>query len=632
MLLCGIINELSASTKLIDAKANTLLSYFFCQATDSRINNASAVLRGLIFMLVDQQPTLISHVRKRYDQAGKQLFEDANAWTALTEILGSILKDPNLQNAYLVIDALDECGTTNRSQADQQSGDLSKLLGFIVQNSALPSVKWIVSSRNWPDIEERLDRAAQRVRLCLELNEKSISVAVSTYIDWKVKQLAQVKAYDDNTRMSVQRHLSLNANNTFLWVALVCQELASPKVRRRHTIAKLRAFPPGLYPLYSRMMVQISDSEDAVLCKRILAIASTVYRPITLDELAAFVDIPDGVSVNYEDLAEIIGFCGSLLTLRERTISFVHQSAKDFLLETASNDIFPPGIEHIHYTVFSRSLQVISRTLRRDVYKLRDPGFPIDKVKPPDPDPFAAARYSCIYWVDHLRGCDRKNAHNDLRDGGSIDGFLRQNYLHWLEALSLLRSMSEGVSSMLKLKGLLQTGKEASRLVDRVRDACRFILYNKWAIENSPLQVYASALVFSPGGSLIRDQYTKDKPEWIIATPTMEDSWSACLQTLEGHSGEVWSVAWSHDSTRLASASFDRTIKIWDPAIGRCISTLEGHSDRVRSVAWSHDMTRLASASDDNTVKIWDPATGQCVSTLEGHSGWVWSVAWSHSP
>ncbi len=106
MLLCGIIDELSASAELMDPDAGTILSYFFCQATDSRINTACAVLRGLIYMLIDQQPTLISHVQKKYDQAGKQLFEDVNAWTALTEIFSSILADPNLRNIYLVIDAL----------------------------------------------------------------------------------------------------------------------------------------------------------------------------------------------------------------------------------------------------------------------------------------------------------------------------------------------------------------------------------------------------------------------------------------------------------------------------------------------------------------------------------------------
>jgi hypothetical protein len=70
MLLCGIINDLQKSS---------LLSYFFCQATDSRINNATAVLRGLLYMLVEQHPSLALHVQKKCNHAGKALFKDANA-------------------------------------------------------------------------------------------------------------------------------------------------------------------------------------------------------------------------------------------------------------------------------------------------------------------------------------------------------------------------------------------------------------------------------------------------------------------------------------------------------------------------------------------------------------------------
>jgi hypothetical protein len=77
MLLCGIINELDNSIG-----DTGILSFFFCQAADSRINSATAVLRGLIFLLVQQEPSLAAHVRKRYDYAREQLFHDAksNAW------------------------------------------------------------------------------------------------------------------------------------------------------------------------------------------------------------------------------------------------------------------------------------------------------------------------------------------------------------------------------------------------------------------------------------------------------------------------------------------------------------------------------------------------------------------------
>jgi hypothetical protein len=70
--------------------------------------------------------------------AGKALFQDANAWTALCKILGNILRDPTIECVYLVVDALDEC----------RIDDLPKLLDLILQHSTLPRVKWIVTSRN----------------------------------------------------------------------------------------------------------------------------------------------------------------------------------------------------------------------------------------------------------------------------------------------------------------------------------------------------------------------------------------------------------------------------------------------------------------------------------------------------
>jgi hypothetical protein len=421
MLLCGIVNELRKSLAKTD-----LLSYFFCQATDSRINNAIAVLRGLLFLLVEQQPSLVSYIRKKHDYAGKTLFDDANAWVALSEIFTNILQDPGLNTTYMIIDALDECVT-----------NLPKLLDFIVQESARsPRVKWIVSSRNWPSIEKDLHTALQKVTLCLELNEKSTSAAVASYIQFKIGWLAKRNKYSDNIRDEVQRYLLLNANGTFLWVALVCQELSNISGWKAQN--KLTTFPPGLDAVYRRMMDQIRDSEDYDLCKHILAVVSAVYRPVTLDELVSFVNIPNGVSSNYEALSEIIGLCGSFLTLRERTVSFIHQSAKDFLLGKASEEIASSGIEGIHHTIFSRSLQVMKKTLRRDIYALGAYGFPIDQVNQPDPDPLATVRYACVYWVDHLHDCSGAVEYEDaLRDWDSVDKFISTKYLYWLEALSL---------------------------------------------------------------------------------------------------------------------------------------------------------------------------------------------------
>ncbi|KAL6900437.1 hypothetical protein GGI43DRAFT_383913 [Trichoderma evansii] len=670
MLLCGIINELTKSK-------STNLSYFFCQATDSRLNNASAVLRGLIYMLVSQNPKLESHVQKRYGPAGEQLFECVNAWTALAEILTNILRDENLQHAYLIIDALDECGTAEIGGANDE---LSKLLNFIVLNSALQNVYWLVSSRNLPIIEGKFSAASQKEQLSLELNQDSISKAVGKYIEWKVSELAREKQYNEDIRAAVQRHLSSNAHDTFLWVALVCQELG--RTTLLDTLSKLKAFPPGLDPLYGRMRSQISDSENAILCKHTLAVATAVYRPITLDELRCLIDIPDYFSDD-QSLIQIVGLCGSFLTIRERTIFFVHQSAKEYV--SMNWMVLHFGPTNIHHKILSRSLQAMSRTLKPDIYQLGHPGYPIDKVEQPDKDPLSAVRYSCVYWIDHLLetyqlghpgypidkveqpdkdplsavrdSCVYWIDHlleayrstfftfnisrdpsslagawcpGDLCDGGKVHIFLQESLLKWLEALSLLRSVSNGVLAIGKLESLLTEYSKDSRLSKFVRDVHRLIQYHKRAIENNPLQVYASALVFSPTCSITRNYFKGDWPEWISKNPAMENGWGACLQTLEGHGTSVRSVAWSYNATRLASGSDNGMVIIWDPATGRCVSTLKHLDGSVMSVAWSHDAKRLASASDGKTIKIWDVATGCCISTLEGHGGWIMSMVWSH--
>ncbi|CAG7971058.1 unnamed protein product [Penicillium salamii] len=438
MLFCGIIDEL---TRLFGDSAN--ISFFFCQVTDARINNATAVLRGLIYSLVKKHPSLLSYVKSQYDHAGKALFEDINAWNALSRIFTDILKDATLLSTYLIIDALDECTI-----------GLSPLLDLIAQvSSAYPQRKWIVSSRNWPDIEECLD-STNIAPISLELNEASVSEAVSKFIQHKVHYLAKVKKYSDETRYTIRRHLLSNSQGTFLWVALVCQDL--DRISRRHAVRKLEAFPPGLNALYDRMIDQVCNSEDAESCKRILAVMSIVYRPIAFDELASLVELPDDLFSDSEALSEIIVICGSFLIVREDTIIFVYQSAKEFLLRETQTGVLPGGIEAEHHTLFSRSLKAMSKTLRRDIFQVKFLGFPIEKVISPSPNPLAAAQYACVHWVDyfHHSGCHKKKD-LDIDERGCVGDFLQTRFLHWLEALSILGSISQGIAAMLKLEGLL---------------------------------------------------------------------------------------------------------------------------------------------------------------------------------
>ncbi|PHH49792.1 Vegetative incompatibility protein HET-E-1 [Ceratocystis fimbriata CBS 114723] len=602
MLLCGIIDTLE-----LDSSVD--VSYFFCQAASSQLNTATAVLRGLIHELARRNPQLTKHVRAKYDCMGKTFFSNRNLWHSLCDILTALLKDPSLRNVILVVDALDECSVGRRD-----------LLEFIAESS---HAKWIVSSRNWRDIEEIMNDAEQEVKIHLDINQHSVCAAVDSYITLKVDQLARQKKYDDDLKLDILEYLRSNAEGTFLWVALVVQELSNENLQNWHALSELRSLPLGLHPLYERMQERISKLKDADVCKEIIATALAVYRPLTLEELHGLVK-PLEV-LKKDNIEKIIALCGSFLTLHDGVISFVHQSAKDYFLSKGSDETRASRLQNLHERVFLRSLDILHEKLKRDIYGLQAPGCLIDEVSVPKPDPLAAIRYSCTYWVDHL--CDSGKT-GSVGKSDRVLAFIKDKYLQWIEALSLLKNISVAERGIERLR--LDFGESSKHLNDVMMDAGRFLLFHGEAIDIAPLQVYVSALIFSPTNSLIRRMFQHEEPDWIALKPKVGANWSACLRTFEGHTRPVASVMFSNDAQRLVSASGDKTIKIWDATSGTCLQTLEGHDEWVKSVVFSNDGQRLASVSGDKTVKIWDATSGACLHNLDGHTDLLKSVMFTN--
>ncbi|KAL6910995.1 hypothetical protein GGI43DRAFT_33046 [Trichoderma evansii] len=589
MLLIGIVRELINHSAALAPN----VSHFFCQGTDNARNSATAVLRSLIWMLLVQQPHLISHLHAKYKYSGHSLFTDSNAYFALCDVFEGMLKDSRLSRAYLIVDALDEC-----------SEDLNNLIQLISTSiSVCEKVKWLVTSR--PEVELNNPILAGAL---VELDAQSLEDPVNAYINHKLSALRNRRGYSEDILAKISSEIRQRAANIFLWVALVFKQLDG--VHGWDAVETIEGIPAGLSELYDHMMIRIEKLSDKQYCKDILVASSLAYRPLSLPELSVLAGLPTKVH-----LQTIIEECGSFLTINGGTAYLIHQSAKDYLTRNYNSKLRPGGVSQGHTDIYKRSIAAISK-LQKNIYSLPDFGFRPKDAQPPDPDPLAPMRYSCLFWADHL--CDASKPRSELADDEVVWSFLKDHLLHWLESLSLLGRLPEGVRSIRKILQELQSSI-SPRLSRFLKDTEKFILSYGSIIDQAPLQAYGSALVFSPRLSEVKKQQWKEKLLFIKDINGMKDH-DVHLQTLEGHSGGVTAIAFSPDSKTLASASGDETLQLWDATTGVPQQTLEGLSGRVTAIAFSPDGKTLASASGDETLQLWDATTGVLQQTLEGHS------------
>jgi DNA replication protein DnaC len=459
MLLIGIIEEI---TNQLDTHFNVpCISYFFCQGADTRLNTATSILRGLIWMLLWQEKSLLCHLEKLFGNLGSKLFEDTNAFENLKQVFQNMLKDNTLKKAYLVVDALDECEISKPGRSE-----LLQLISTISESNN--KVKWLVSSRDVLGIERILKE--NKTKMVLSLESPSISEflkpAVNSYIEFKMSSYAEGFIVDlreecDNATAKDIRDafdqaaedLQQKSDGTFLLVALVCKQIEDTNCGPDKVLELVHNTPPDLSGIYNSMISQVLKETNIYSdeCARVLLTVATAYTPLQLSELGVLADL--GTLTLRQNIIKICG----LLTVREdNVIYFVHQSAKEHL----NNDlkvgllakVFPSAHIEGHGTILSRSLKVMSTTLKRDIYDLHDPGCDITKAKPSGSDNLVSIRYGCVYWVDHVLISPDEV---DLLDTGKIHCFLRVHLLHWLEALSLIKNLPSAINAMKKLEELV---------------------------------------------------------------------------------------------------------------------------------------------------------------------------------
>ncbi|KAJ5117635.1 hypothetical protein N7448_011267 [Penicillium atrosanguineum] len=607
-------------------ETNHLGASFFFKRGEGDRGNAEKFFPTLTRQLIFKISGLRATVQKAFDKDPKI------ATKSLKEQFEHLLLQPlldlnqpclNPQTAVIVIDALDECDhdqdirTIIRLLHVLQRVKAIRLRIFLTSRPELPiDLGFLeIANHDYQDIalHEIPEEVTQHdIHLFLQDRFAKIKHDRNISEDWPGKDLIQKLV-----RMSTP---------LFISAATVCRYIEHSQWEPTRRLAELlqdqskyvSRMDKTYLPILTRLVDdQESDESDQQQLlqefQEIIGVIILLAVPLSINALSLFLGTEAGqISNRLNSFRSVF----SIPDDQDQPVRILHLSFRDFLVRSGGS--FHVDEPKKHKEIAKFCLKTMQSHLRKDICHLVSPGTYRADIDPQCIRQYLhkELRYSCRYWIHHL-----KQSQHDTSEISNVRLFLQEHFLHWVEALSLLGLISE-VVSMLDLLQTFMPGDEF------LHDGKRFITKICQIADEAPLQIYCTGLIFAPRASLIREQFQLELPTWVCQLPRVNETWSAELQALEGHSATVRSVALAPDGRLLASGSDDLTVRLWDTATGALQQTLEGHSSYIYSVAFSPDGLRLASGSRDRTVRLWDTVTGALQQTLKGHSPY-WSVTFS---
>ena len=286
---------------------------------------------------------------------------------------------------------------------------------------------------------------------CCTGNEVQGRFCKLQYITHKVDELSRRHKYRATLRQAIQTELEAKAEDTFLWVSLVCKQLE--RVGRDEALSTIQSLPPGLHPFYDRILHQISkgESDDVRGCMRLLKSMILAYRPLNMLEVSSVAGLPAEEGM----VEDLVDRCASFVKLRGADIEFVHQSARDYLVGDQGQAMLGSHDTYGHDDIVRNCLSHLCNYLTQNLVGLPRPDSTRDTMETWGGEVarplLSSLGYAATFWVRHLgiaQDTDTMVVHGTVVYDGLVDQFLHVKFLEWLECLSLLDQLPQVIEAL----------------------------------------------------------------------------------------------------------------------------------------------------------------------------------------
>jgi hypothetical protein len=371
------------------------------------------------------------------------------------------------QNLVIVIDAMDEC---------ECQYDVQRILYLFTQAKALKAIHLRIFITSRPELPIRhgfqdIPTSTHQEFILHDISQSVVDHDISAFFKYELGRIQRDhKLHPDWPGEQHVKCLVERASRLFIYAATTCRFIGESKFPEQRLTQIIQGSDTKQKPernldeIYIQILEDsiIRDSDEQERATWIKLFQQTVGPIVISFDLLSVDTLSKFLSIERRQIEAVLRYLHSVLDAPEKEdspIRLLHPSFRDFLLDKRRcNDArFWVDQKKAHENLYTGCMQLMSASLKRDICGLKWPGEMASNVGGSILTQCIPrhVRYACQYWVNHLRCLsDPLREGTDQREYSKVLKFLQEDFLHWLEALSLMGKLSEGVLMVTDLQSM----------------------------------------------------------------------------------------------------------------------------------------------------------------------------------